>query len=143
MLHHVLIYHTKSYFNTIDQEIFIVKIFSLVRQKNKCTKNLNTLHCRMVNDEIFKCENLNHKLFLPHKFPDLWFSCVYCYTDNFSLEQSRRQNGQEGFVPANYVREIEPTKVKKVTKVKEVVNVPVKVKRKKVEKRSAIIVKRS
>lgn len=68
----------------------------------------------------------------------------YCYTDNFSpAEQFRRQNGQEGFVPANYVREIEPTKVKKVTKVKEVVNVPVKVKRKKVEKRSDIIVKRS
>ena len=59
------------------------------------------------------------------------------------LKHFRRQNGQEGFVPANYVREIEPTKVKKVTKVKEVVNVPVKVKRKKVEKRSGIIVKRS
>lgn len=47
----------------------------------------------------------------------------------------RRSNGQEGFVPANYVREVEPTKVKKLTKVKEVVNVPVKVKRKKVERR--------
>jgi len=47
----------------------------------------------------------------------------------------RRSNGQEGFVPANYVREVEPTKVKKLTKVKEVVNVPVKVKRKKIERR--------
>ena len=38
-------------------------------------------------------------------------------------------------MPANYVREIEPAKVKKVTKKKEMVSVPVKVVKKKTEKR--------
>ncbi len=47
----------------------------------------------------------------------------------------RRTNGQEGFVPANYVRDIEPAKVKKATKKKEMVSVPVKVVKKKIEKR--------
>ena len=47
----------------------------------------------------------------------------------------RRKNGQEGFIPANYVKEIDPAKVKKVVKKKEMVNVPVKVKRTRIEKR--------
>ncbi len=47
----------------------------------------------------------------------------------------RRTNGQEGFVPANYVKDIEPAKVKKVTKKKEMISVPAKVIRKKIEKR--------
>ena len=48
----------------------------------------------------------------------------------------RRQNGQEGFVPANYVQEIEPLKVKEAVKQKQVEMVPVKIKKKKIEKRS-------
>ena len=48
----------------------------------------------------------------------------------------RRVNGQEGFVPASYVKEEpEPVKVKKVIKKKELVNVPVKVQKKRIEKR--------
>ena len=39
----------------------------------------------------------------------------------------RRQNGQEGFVPANYVKEVEPLKMTKKVKRKEMVSVPVKV----------------
>ena len=50
----------------------------------------------------------------------------------------RRQRGQEGFVPASYMQEIEPTKVKKLVKKKELVNVPVKVTKKKMEKRWGI-----
>lgn len=49
----------------------------------------------------------------------------------------RRKNGQEGFIPANYVKEIEPAKVKKVVKKKERISVPVKVKKTKIEKRQA------
>lgn len=48
---------------------------------------------------------------------------------------NRRQNGQEGFVPSNYVKEVDPVKVKKVTKKKEVVSMPVKVRRKRTEKK--------
>lgn len=48
---------------------------------------------------------------------------------------SRRQNGQEGFVPANYVKEVEPLKTVKKVRRKEMVSVPVKVKRKKMERR--------
>ena len=48
----------------------------------------------------------------------------------------RRLHGQEGFVPASYVKEHdEPIKVKKVIKKKELVNVPVKVQKKRIEKR--------
>ncbi len=47
----------------------------------------------------------------------------------------RRINGQEGFVPASYVKEIEPTKVKKIIKKKETVTVPIKVTKKRIEKR--------
>ena len=47
----------------------------------------------------------------------------------------RRKNGQEGFIPANYVKEIEPSKVKKVVKKKERINVPIKVKKTKIEMR--------
>ena len=39
----------------------------------------------------------------------------------------RRQNGQEGFVPANYVKEVEPLKTTKMVKKKEMVSIPVKV----------------
>ena len=39
----------------------------------------------------------------------------------------RRQNGQEGFVPANYVKEVDPLKTTKTVKRKEMVSVPVKV----------------
>jgi len=38
-------------------------------------------------------------------------------------------------VPASYVQEIEPTKVKKLVKKKDLVNVPVKVTKKRMEKR--------
>lgn len=48
---------------------------------------------------------------------------------------NRRQNGQEGFVPSNYVKEVDPVRVKKVTKKKEVVSMPVKVKRRRTEKK--------
>ena len=47
----------------------------------------------------------------------------------------RRQNGQEGFVPANYVKEVEPLKTTKTIRQKEMVSVPVKIKRKRLEKR--------
>ena len=52
----------------------------------------------------------------------------------------RRKNGQEGFIPANYVKEIEPSKVKKVVKKKEMINVPVKVKKTRIEKRYTKII---
>ena len=52
-----------------------------------------------------------------------------------SLSLFRRKNGQEGFIPANYVKEIEPSKVKKVVKKKEMINVPVKVKKTRIERR--------
>ena len=54
----------------------------------------------------------------------------------------RRENGQEGYVPANYMQEAEPAKVSKVTKQKEMMMVPVKVKRKKMEKRKVTKSKR-
>ena len=47
----------------------------------------------------------------------------------------RRKNGQEGFIPANYVKEIEPAKVKKVVKKKELVSLPVKVRKTRIEKK--------
>ena len=53
----------------------------------------------------------------------------------FNFVSRRRKNGQEGFIPANYVKEIEPAKVKKVAKKKEIVKVPVKVKKTRIEKR--------
>ena len=66
---------------------------------------------------------------------------------SFSLSPSplfhslfRRKNGQEGFIPANYVKEIEPSKMKKVVKKKEMINVPVKVKKTRIEKRYTIII---
>ena len=52
-----------------------------------------------------------------------------------SLSTFRRGNGQQGFVPANYVREIEPAKItQKVTKTV-MEKVPVKVKKRQVVKR--------
>lgn len=48
---------------------------------------------------------------------------------------SRRLHGQAGFVPASYVKEDEPMMVKKAIKKKELVNVPVKVQKKRIEKR--------
>ena len=54
---------------------------------------------------------------------------------NLPCPLCRRQNGQEGFVPGNYVKEVEPKKVTKVTKKKEMVKMPVRVKKKKIEKR--------
>ena len=53
----------------------------------------------------------------------------HCY------DLGRRGNGQEGFVPANYVKEVEPAVIKKVSKRKEMVSVPVTVTRKKTERR--------
>ena len=49
--------------------------------------------------------------------------CVLLY----GVVMCRRQNGQEGFVPANYVKEVEPLKTTKTAKKKEMVSVPVKV----------------
>ncbi len=57
------------------------------------------------------------------------------------MHMHRRQNGQEGFVPANYVKETAPAQVKKVTRKTELVNVPVMVKRKKIEKRYVFCVR--
>ena len=59
----------------------------------------------------------------------------YIFSTSLVVSICRRQNGQEGFVPANYVKETAPAKIKKVTTKKGVVNVPVKVKRKRTEKR--------
>lgn len=55
------------------------------------------------------------------------------------IHHCRRKNGQEGFIPANYVKEMEPAKVKKVVKKKEMISVPVKVKKTRIEKRYAKI----
>ena len=50
---------------------------------------------------------------------------VCIYMSNFA--SYRRQNGQEGFVPANYVKEVEPLVTTKTVRRKEMVSVPVKV----------------
>ena len=60
---------------------------------------------------------------------------MYCYYYYYYYLSFRRQHGQEGFVPASYVKEDEPVKVKKVIKKKELVNVPVKVQKTRIEKR--------
>lgn len=59
---------------------------------------------------------------------------VFCFFCFFPRRQ-HGQHGQEGFVPASYVKEDEPVKVKKVIKKKELVNVPVKVQKTRIEKR--------
>ena len=47
----------------------------------------------------------------------------------------RRGNGQQGYVPANYVKDIEPATVMKKVKKKVIENVPVKTKKTQVVKR--------
>ena len=68
----------------------------------------------------------------------------YCHINEIDYIVStlliyRRQNGQEGLVPANYMKETAPAKIKKVITKKEVMNVPVKVKRKRTEKRHVVL----
>ena len=46
----------------------------------------------------------------------------------------RRPNGQEGFVPKNYVKEVEPAVIKNVTKKKVIKPVKVKLRKKRMEK---------
>ena len=47
---------------------------------------------------------------------------------------TRRSNGQEGFVPRNYVKEIEPAVIKSMTKRKVVKPEKVKMRKKRTEK---------
>ena len=55
------------------------------------------------------------------------YTYTYIHTHTHTYTNNRRQNGQEGFVPANYVKEAEPLKTTKTVKRKEMVSVPVKV----------------
>ena len=70
---------------------------------------------------------------------EIGYVAMHLVLTKFHLYIGRRQNGQEKFVPANYVKETAPAKIKKVTTKKEVVNVPVKVKRKRTEKRHVLL----
>ena len=59
-------------------------------------------------------------------------ACVHIYLP--LLCNIRRPNGQEGFVPKNYVKEIEPVIIKTVTKKKVIKPEKVKMRKKRTEK---------
>ena len=61
-----------------------------------------------------------------HVHVQLTKSCIIDLENHYC----RRANGQQGYVPATYVTDMEPAKVRQVVKRKVVEEVPVKVKRK-------------
>ena len=60
-----------------------------------------------------------------------------CYIDYivWTIPLHRRPNGQEGFVPVNYVKEVEPAVIRNITKKKVTRPVKVKLRKKKTEQR--------
>ena len=62
-------------------------------------------------------------------------SIVHDLIYNVMCYSKRRPNGQEGFVPVNYVKEVEPAVIRNITKKKVTKLVTVTVKKKKTEQR--------
>ena len=60
---------------------------------------------------------------------------VLMYVHAVVVYVHRRPNGQEGFVPVNYVKEVEPAVIRNITKKKVVKPVKVKLRKKRIEQR--------